>query len=396
VDLREADPGRREFVKKLALAGVAGIAGCAAGPQPAAALGPAAPDTVEVLEQPIVLRTGESLQNRSFVLSGRFRNLAANAIVLVDGDAVRIRNVRIIGPADWQERWNVTAIGSRDAPGVWSRTIGIRAHNVRDLRIERVSIEGLPRAAIAGSGLDRALFRDIHIRHCYHGINFGVNAPSHHVTIARVSVGDLWGPPPEFAYPNGKANHPSRSRPGGWIGGDGFALNSLRDSTLSDCVTVGEGFACFKLTNPHRVTVRGLRGATLQLQGIAGGTAGESMEPARDVLVQDCVFDKGLGYGGAGNTEGCGIQVTYHFGQARIHRCFVNAAGFGGHGIQVTSSSHASVEGCTIRGFNGKRGSNPAYAIHVGPNSSVNADATSVNRFVDQARILLDHDAPPQ
>jgi hypothetical protein len=279
---------------------------------------------------------------------------------------------------------------------MWGGTVGIRAHGVRDLRVERVSIEGLPREAIGGNGLDGALFRDVDIRHCYHGINFGVNAPSQRVTIERVSVGDLWGPPPEFAHPDGKANNPSRARLGGWIGGDGFALNSLRDSVLRDCVKIGEGFASFKLTNAQRVTVLRLRGATLQLQGIAGGTAGAAMQPAKDVIVQDCVFDKGLGYGGPNNSEGCGIQVTYHVGQASIQRCLVNAAGQGGHGIQVTSESHARIEACTIRGFNGKRGANPAHAIDVGPDSSVNADVVSVNRFVDQARILRDRSPQPQ
>jgi hypothetical protein len=113
------------------------------------------------------------------------------------------------------------------------------------------------------------------------------------------------------------------------------------------------------------------------------------MEPARDVLIEDCVIDKGLSYAGAEFNDNCAMQVTYHVAQCRIHRCLLNSAGQNGHGIQV-SESHAEIVGCTIRGFNGMRGSRPAHALDVANGSTVNSDFARVNRFDDQKRIRLD------
>jgi hypothetical protein len=401
VRFRCVDEGRREFLGGLATAGVAavaGFAGCAAGLGGATAAGARPlteldPQGFEILERPIVLAHGEILQNRSYLLSPRFENSSANAIIVVGGDAVRIRNVRIVGPADWQARWNDARPTARELPGVFGNSVGIRAHDVRDLTIERVSIEGLPRAAIAAWGLERAVIRDVQIRHCYHGINFGLNAASRWVRIERVRVSDLWGPPPESANSDPKANNPSRSRPGAWIGGDALALNSLRDSTLNDCMAVGEMFGAFKITNPLRVTVRGLRGSGFQVQGVAAGAEGDAMVPARDVLIEDCLFDKGLGYGRDLDGANC-VQFTNHVASARMRRCVLNAAGMNGHGIQVTTDAHVRIESCTIRGFNGTRGPNPAHALDLAHGSSVNGDFAGINRFVDQQRILLDRNPP--
>jgi hypothetical protein len=73
------------------------------------------------------------------------------------------------------------------------------------------------------------------------------------------------------------------------MGGDGLALSTLRDSTLEDCTSVGEMFASFKLTNPQRVAVRRLRGASLMVQGTADAEWIIHKEPARDVVLEDCL-----------------------------------------------------------------------------------------------------------
>ena len=56
----------------------------------------------------------------------------------------------------------------------------------------------------------------------------------------------------------------------------------------------------------------------------------------------------------------------------------------------MTVDSNAHIEGCTIRGFNQIRGVTPAHALDIARGSTVNSNFTSVNRFVDQQRLVLD------
>jgi hypothetical protein len=383
---RDVDEDRRAFLARLAAVGVASAAGCTAALRPAkAALEPeAGPYDVEVLEQPIVLRSGESLADRSFVLSQDFRGTSSNAIILVVENGVSIRNVKILGADRWDSHWDDVSPNARSLPGVFGNTAGIRIQNVRDVTVEQVSIEGLPRAGIFGFGIEGGLFRDITIRHCNVGINLVYNSPNRRLRFERVRTGSMWS-----QVDPTRPDDASLERPGGWIGGDGLALNSLRDSELVDCTAVGEMYGAFKMTNPKRVTVRECRGTGFQVQGIAAGDAGNLMGPARDVLIEDCVFDKGLGY--SSNIQGsCGMQITYHVASTRIRRCLLNAAGQNGHGIQVTRDAHAQIEDCLIRGFNGVRGVMPAHALDIALGSTVNSDFAAVNYFVDQQRTVLD------
>jgi hypothetical protein len=388
VDFPYVDEGRRGFLTKLVAAGFAGFAGLAgsvAAPRASsAAVVPAA--GAEVLDEPIVLRNGETLANRVFLLSRQFRSQATNGIIVVNGHGVRIRDVRIVGPSSWDPRWNDMRPAARDLPGVFANTSGIRIRNVRDVVVERVSIEGMPRAGISAFGVDGGLFRDITIRHCFSGINFTHDAPSHGVLFERVHTLNQWGPMGKVV------KDASFERPGGWIGGDGLALNSLRDSTILDCTAVGEMFAAFKVTNPQRVRLAKLRGAGLMVQGTAGTLQRQwsiHKQPARDVVVEDCVFDKGLGRGRSLFEMNC-LQLSQNVASIDIRRCVLNAAGQNGHGIQMTRSVHGRVMGCMIRGFNGVRGENPAHAVDLAWGSSVNADFEHVNEFANQRRIRLD------
>jgi hypothetical protein len=222
------------------------------------------------------------------------------------------------------------------------------------------------------------------------------NAPSRHIHLQGVHVRDMWGPAPGNWDRGGRATHaqgfPSRKRPGGFIGGDGLALNTLRDSVIADCSAVGEFFGSFKLTNPQRVEVRGLRGGNIMIQGTSTADWKIHKSPARDVWIHDCVFDKKLIHG-PNDGMNC-VQISQNVGMVRIERCTLRASGKGGHAIQVVGDSHAQVVGCTIDGFNGRRGPNPAHAVHVLRGSSVNDDFEKANIFVDQQRIRLEEKAP--
>jgi hypothetical protein len=382
--VRDVDEGRRGFLAGLVTAGLAGLAGSAAAPE--ASSGAVVPNAgVEVLEEPIVLGSGATLANRAFVLSKQFRCDTSNAVILVNGHDVRIRNVRIIGPSSWDPHWNDLRPEAREVPGLFGNTSGIHISNVRDVVVERVSIEGLPRAGISGFGIDGGLFREITIRHCFVGINLKPDAASQGLLFERVHTMNQWGP-------MGTAKDASLERPGGWIGGDGLALNSLRDSTLLDCTAVGEMFSAFKVTNPQRVRIARLRGTGLMVQGTAGVAEEQwtiHREPARDVVVEDCVFDKGLGRGKSLFEMNC-LQLSQNIASIDIRRCVMNAAGQNGHAIQMSRNVLGRVSGCTIRGFNGKRGTNPAHAIDLALGSSVNADFERTNEFVNQQRIRLD------
>ena len=59
-----------------------------------------------------------------------------------------------------------------------------------------------------------------------------------------------------------------------------------------------------------------------------------------------------------------------------------------GHAIQLWGDVAAVFRGGVISGWNGTRGSAPAFALELGEGSSVNADFESANRFYDQHNIL--------
>ncbi|TMA31814.1 MAG: hypothetical protein E6J87_14690 [Deltaproteobacteria bacterium] len=197
---------------------------------------------------------------------------------------------------------------------------------------------------------------------------------------------DLWGPGPG-KWP-GVGGPPSRLRPGGFIGSDGLVCHSLRDAVVRDCSTLGEQFASFKLVNPQRVEVSGLRGIQLMVQGTSDLAWKIDKEPSRDTFVRNCVFDKSLGSGEIAD-EGNGIQVSWNVLGLRIENCTLIASGHNGHGIQFAGDAHGTVVGCTFDGFNGTRGTNPAHAVEVLDRSSVNEDFAVVNTFRNQRRILL-------
>jgi hypothetical protein len=383
---QQLDDGRRALLGRLLLAGATSLGACAtSGSGSGSARGSALAGDFEVVEGPIVLRTGDALVERTLVVSENFSGSDANAVVVVAGDGVRIRNVRLIGPAGWDPRWDDLRPARKRVPGMFGRTSGIGIRSVRDVAIEDVAIEGFPRSGILGYGITGGLFRDVRVRHCFSGVNLTPTRPSEGLLLERVHTDSTWSGA-------GLSKDESAERPGGWIGGDGLALNSLRNSSLVDCTAVGEMFAGFKLTNPQQVRIEGLRGPSLMIQGTAGTPDREWSihgEPARDVRIERCVFDKGLGRGRSLTRHNC-LQLSQNIERVEIVDCLLNAAGQDGHAIQASRNAHAYVVGCTIRGFNGVRGQNPAHAIDLAWGSSVNDDFERVNRFIDQQRIRLD------
>jgi polygalacturonase len=148
-------------------------------------------------------------------------------------------------------------------------------------------------------------------------------------------------------------------------------------------------FGAYKLTNAQSVEVRGMRGSNIMIQGTADLEWKIHDSPARDVWIHDCVFDKGLAHGAAVDDGNC-IQVSQNVESVLIERCILDGAGKDGHAIQFSINAHGRVQDCTIRDFNGRRGRNPAHAVDLARDGSVNDDFERVNRFIDQKRIRLD------
>lgn len=323
---------------------------------------------MELLSEPIILRDGETLECRDLEVAFDFPAGSQNAVIQVLGDGVTIRDVRLFGPRDW--------------PAVWVRPnmMGIRAENRVDLTVERVHIEGMPRAGFAGHGLTRLRMRDFSARHVFVGVNLNPTAPSFNCLFERVRVWDTW---------SDDVRYPSRVRPGGFVGGDGMAMNSLRSSILSECVMSGELFASYKTTNPQGLIVKACRGTSYMVQGVPAPPLGNGFSPARDVLLEDCIFDQGLGY----DTESAGaVHLTLKIDGCRLHRCILVGAGRNGHGLKLTHEAVGIVvECCTINGFNGVEGKYAAHACDYvkSQGCSLNEDFALVNSFIDQQRILL-------
>ncbi len=331
--------------------------------------------TPELLLAPILLTAGQVVENRCFVLSPQFQSTTQLAAIY-GGDVagVVIRNVTLIGSQSWQQRWNDYA-DPITTPGMAGGLDGIRLQKCVKARIENVRIEGFPRVAIEGHGLDAALVRDITIRHCFQGINIGNPAPSSRMRIQRVAIRDLWGPGPDH-WP-GIGGEPSLERPGEFIGSDGIAAHKLLDSLVSDVSMTGECYGAFKFAfGCQRTEVSRLRGCNLQFDG--------GNEPTVDMRVLDCDIDKQLCIGAV-------AEVSTQVQNLSIERTrFHGGPGRNGHGAQLYGAgTSARFTGCRFDGFNGMAGTSPAYALETIAGGIANADFLSNNEFTNQQRVWL-------
>lgn len=394
---------RRRFLSGLGrgLAGLALSSGLPAGfarafgpipPTPIGTLaasvmsGPLPP--VEILHAPIVLRRGEVLENRRFLLSPAFVWSSVLAAVYTDATDVTIRNVHLVGGSSWQARWNAYNEPTSAGPGIASGTCGIRLQGAARARVETVTIEGFPSSGIEGFGLDDAVIRDVHVARCFQGLKTDHSLRNPRVTIEWVHVRDLWGPAPGL-WP-GITSAPSLLRPGGYTGANGFSLHSLRDSVVRNCTVLGEQSGSFKLVNSQRTELSGLQGVTFMIQGTSDLGWSIDPEPSIDTCLHSSYFDKALSQAGSHKSKNC-IQASWHVQGLRIENCSLHGGSQNGHAIQFALDVHGEVRGTDIHAFNGQAGSGPAYALDLVDSSSVNPDFLAANRFQDQQHYILQH-----
>ena len=386
------DVDRRDFLRLIGLCAAQATLGWAAvGARPTPATDPPtavpyAPRLREVLRRPIVLAKGDVLEGKSFTLAPDFAWTQSMAAIYASGPGIVIRNVDVIGASEWQPRWDAYREPVGGPAGIPSGCAGIRMQRVPGAQVTGVTVTGFPGPGFTAFGLDDAFVRDVRVSHCFAGVVVEWYQRNHRVLVEDVHAEDLWGPGPGRWPRIGGA--PSRRRPGKWMGGDGLVLESLRASTVRNCTAVGEQFGSFKLVNPQDVQVSGLQGVNLMVQGTSDLDWKIDTVPAKNVRVSGSTLDKSLGTGeivDAGNA----LQISWNVENILIENCVLRAAGHDGHGIQFAKYVHGRVVGCTIEGFNGRRGQSPAYAIEVTDGSTVNDDFAKVNTFVDQHRIIL-------
>ena len=82
-------------------------------------------------------------------------------------------------------------------------------------------------------------------------------------------------------------------------------------------------------------------------------------------------------------------RFLWHVRTGSVKKFVLRANSHDGHAIQLSGDCQASFEGGLISGFNGKRGTAPAYALELDDHSTVNSSFTKVNRFENQQRLVV-------
>lgn len=374
------DPQRRRVLQALASLPVAALLGGRA----RAAERP--PRRVRTLDAPIILKSGDLLENLELRLSPRYRWQPSYAVIYGGKvQDVTIRNVRIEGSESWLPRWqDYHEPKGTPRTGIPSEQSGIRLQTCRNITLDGLEIEGFPRFAITGFGLDDCVMRDIQVTRCRLGIATSHYQPSHRLLVEKVRVHDTWGPAPGL-WPGIDGGIPSKVRPGTYTGGNGIGLDTVREGVLRDCDVRGEHWRSYKLVNPQNLEAARLVGNGLMVQGTADEVWKIHKEPARDIRLRDCVFDKSLGTGKV-REIGNGLQISWHVHGFDARGCKLDGDGQGGHGIQLAVDAHANVVDCTFEDFNGMRGGERCYAADVREGCTLNADFETRNTFVDQQR----------
>lgn len=346
----------------------------------------------EILHAPIVLQAGQHLTGRRFWVADDFAWTSALAAIYVAGENVVIEDVELYGANSWNHRWDAYTEPAGGPPGIPSGLTGIRVQGAPNLRISRVHVEGFPRCGIEGFGLADGILEDITVTRCFQGISLAQYMPQPRLQIRRASIRDLWGPGPN-KWP-GVGGWPSKIRPGGFIGSDGIVAFKLSDAAITDCEVLGEIYGGFKILNPQRTQVLRYRGPVGFLQGTSDQSWTIDKEPCRDTLIQDCTFDKSLGAGELVE-KGNGFQCTWNVRSAAFRNCQFLSAGHDGHGFEAAGDCQPTFTGCTFQGWNGMRGTQPAYALNLIDGAKTNLDFQPMNHFVDQQRIVFDAGAKP-
>ncbi|MBT40003.1 MAG: hypothetical protein CL938_15825 [Deltaproteobacteria bacterium] len=376
------DRTRRSLLVGLAslpLSAIGARLGLAADPRPAR--------KQRVLDGPIGLKSGDVIENLELVVGPRFRWKPHFGVIWGSNvQDVLIRNVSIVGPQTWAERWNVYSEPKGAPPtGIPTQLNGIRMHGAKNVTIEQVRIEGLPRYGITGFGYDDCVIRDVEVTRCVVGITIKHLRPSHRLLVEGIRVHDTWGPAHGLWKGRG-GGVPSKVHPGAHTGGDGIVLDTVREGILRNCDVRGEHYGSYKLVNPIDFEAHHLEGMSLMVQGTSDKQWKIHKEPARKIRLHDSTFDKSRGKSGKIRRDGNVLQISWHVHDLEVERCKLRADGMGGHGIQLALDAHARVVDCTFEGFNGMRGGQPCFAADVYEDSSLNADFEQRNRFVNQER----------
>jgi hypothetical protein len=346
------------------------------------------PRSRQVLSKPIHLGDGDALENVDLFVPEDFQWETVSAAVFARGRNIRVRNVTLTTYADrWQPQWNADAYGT-SRRGIDPSMCGLRFDACTNLAIDGLDVSGFPQCGAIFYGTRTALLRDLAGHDCFTIYGFmDFKGGNRGVDLQYLRARDTWGPGPGVKA--GVGGHASAKRPGQFMGGDGLP-GYFEDSLLRDLDFSGELYAGFKIVASRRVQIERLRTNCFFIQGTqqqhvnVNGTT----EGSHHITVEDLIVDKSISPGDV-SERGNAVQISWHVSDLSVRNFGVRANGHGGHAIQLSGDCQAVFEGGLISGFNGKRGDNPAYALHLEDRSSVNADFASVNRFENQQRLIL-------
>jgi hypothetical protein len=331
-----------------------------------------------VLTEPLLLARGESIIDSDIIVSHEFRRTSNAHVLTVHPEGNKIRNTRILFETDvWSSEWQLPIPGQPDneiSSGVSGLYIPIGAQ----ADIDGLHVEGAPRFGLEAYSVSSLKLRRFSSTRCYMGAFVGRPTSSgilpRLVDVDQVRVWDTWGPP---------GGYPSRVRPGGWVGGDGW-VNEGDKVSLKNFEISGEMFVGMKISRGTIVTMDGITTPSIMFQGSSSPTPGE---PGLSfVYVKNLFLNAATGYG-LGADEVNKIQISWNVA-ASFDGGYIIGNGSNGNGIQITGNCHVSIRDFVIGGFNGFRGVLPACALEINSNSSVNSDVQAVNRFFNQRLIL--------
>lgn len=347
----------------------------------------------ELLKAPILLRKGDVLRQRKLKIAPDFAWDTRLAAIYGDAADITIEDVELVGDLKWQDRWfTLSPQGGTvgQPPGIPTELVGIRLQGCPGLRMERVKVHGIPRAGVEAIGIDYALLSGLDFERCLQGLNVRAYKPNRRIRIEHVKARDLWGPPFGGSWPG--IGGPPSARPGEFMGSDGLVLGRMLDSSIHDVEVIGEQLLGIKMGGySSNVTISHFRGSGFMVQGTDGRVDSECSE---DITLRDSVIDKSFG-AGAHVDGGNAVQVSFNVQGFRLLDSQIRGVeGKNGSAIELVGNVHGEVRGCSIRGFNGFRGTvggkpSQCGAVSVGDGSSVNADFETANRFTDQQRLVV-------
>lgn len=353
--------------------------------------------TPELITTTVEFEAGQTYEDKFYICDPTFaQDTSVQAAAAPSGNGYTLRRVTVdSGFRNWQSRWNaLPEVGP--PPGVRSSCHGISSRGYSGVTYEGVKVRGFPQTGLHIDGCSDSTFTDVETENCFFGARFdGNGALIQNTTVRRFVAKDVWGPIPDTWN---TAAFPSQARAGEYTGRDGLVVNTTRNCLFEDCTVVGEtGNGAFKFGTSKNLTLRGLVGPNLQIQGSGGADPANSPQTAsRDILMEFCTIDKTTGYGSS-NFDINALQLSYHVENLRVRGCLFRTVDTNGHGCQLAQPNvEAYFEGCTFSGFNLLRGAQDAYAVHRNPTCWLNgggtagdADFIARNSFPKQLRKVL-------